>query len=130
MLLSAATGRAAELSVPGHCGAVAAFVLPPVAVDLDPVGVLHHGQAGDCGSVRSAHITSGLFITICSALRENFPLIGTIITSYEQGILSSPYFLLPHRGKASEGWRNTVKITGTVEDSGTKCLWLVSVQVL
>ena len=49
---------------------------------------------------------------------------------YEQGILSSPYFLLPHREKASEGWRNTVKITGTVEDSGTKCLWLVSVLVL
>ena len=105
-------------------------MLPPVAVDLDPVGVLHHGQAGDCGSGRSAHITSGLFITICSALRENFPLIVTIITSYEQGILSSPYFLLPHRGKASEGWRNTVKMTGTVEDSETKCLWLVSVQVL
>ena len=97
VLLCAATGRA----VPGHGGAVAAFVLPPVAVDLDPVGVLHHGEAGDCGNVRSAHITSGLFITICRALRENFPLIVTIITSYEQGILSSPYFLLPHREKAS-----------------------------
>ena len=97
MLLCAATGRAVELSVPGHGGAVAAFVLPPVAVDLDPVGVLHHGQAGDCGSGRSAHITSGLFITICRALRENFPLIVTIITSKESSPLPTFFSLTEGR---------------------------------
>ena len=98
VLLCAATGRA----VPGHCGAVAAFVLPPVAVDLDPVGVLHHGQAGDCGNVRSAHITSGLFITICSALRENFPLIVTIITSKESSPLPT-FFSLTERRLPRDG---------------------------
>ena len=98
VLLCAATGRA----VPGHRGAVAAFVLPPVAVDLDPVGVLHHGQAGDCGNVRSAHITSGLFITICSALRENFPLIVTIITSKESSPLPT-FFSLTERRLLRDG---------------------------